>query len=215
MAASTTTEEQSPRSREKAPVLEPPLIHIDPRQSQMTSQTMTAHGPYPVGYWHRDDQLDFERPPRDQLAIETPSYKASNPTMGYMPMYLSSTSMWVGSQGGHQTQSSLPPYNLSQYNCGSVFESGFPQHNLNRTSGQNEITQVADPGSSDPRMIPRTTPPILVYPHSMADITAACHNRFREVVSMFRENTEKHHELAPFVQHIDYTLRISFDDAII
>lgn len=169
---------------------------------------MTAHGTNPVGYWHRDDQLDFERPPRDQLAIETPSYKAhaSNPTLGYMPMYLSSTSMWAGSQGGHQTQSSLQPYNLSQ--CGSVFEPRFPQSYLNRTSRQSEITQVADPGSSDPRVIPGTTPPIQVYPHSTANIDAVCHHRFREVVSMFRENTEKHQELAPFVQHIDYTLRM-------
>jgi len=157
-----------------------------------------------VGYWHRDDQLDVGRLQRDQLAIESPSCKTSDPTMGCMPI----DRMWAGNQGGHQTQTSQQPHSLSQHNCGSVFEPRFTQHNLNCTSEQSKLTQVADPGSSDPRVIPGTSPPILVFPHSTANITAECHHRFREVVSMFRENTEKHQELAQFVQHIDYTLRM-------
>ncbi|OAQ83824.1 hypothetical protein VFPBJ_02591 [Purpureocillium lilacinum] len=116
--------------------------------------------------------------------------------------------MWLENQSGHPTPSSLSQDELEQVYCGSAPGPGLPRHNLNDAIGQSVATQTADPASANPRLIPGTNPPILVYPHSTSYISGAYHNRFREVVSMFRENAERHQELAPFVQHIDYTLRM-------
>jgi hypothetical protein len=56
--------------------------------------------------------------------------------------------------------------------------------------------------------VPGTSPDIFVYPHSTASITARYHARFREIVNIFRQNTEAHPELHKHVHHIDYALRL-------
>ncbi|KAJ6440758.1 chorismate synthase protein [Purpureocillium lavendulum] len=75
-------------------------------------------------------------------------------------------------------------------------------------SSSGPATQESSSDFREPKLIPGTTPPISVYPHSTGQITDSFHQRFREVINMFRENTERHQDLGPFVHHIDYTLRL-------
>lgn len=81
-----------------------------------------------------------------------------------------------------------------------------------RPAEPQQTLPVVDPSISsdflEPEVIPKTKPPIYVYPHSGSKISDASHERFREVVDMFRHNTESHVLLTSCVQHIDYTLRM-------
>ncbi|RSM09304.1 hypothetical protein CEP52_004155 [Fusarium oligoseptatum] len=64
--------------------------------------------------------------------------------------------------------------------------------------------------------LPHVSPKIYVYPHSGSDIPESFKSRFREVVNLFRLNTEQHPPLKPHLEHIDYELRMcgtSVDDA--
>ncbi|RSL89325.1 hypothetical protein CEP51_001272 [Fusarium floridanum] len=64
--------------------------------------------------------------------------------------------------------------------------------------------------------LPHVSPKIYVYPHSGSGIPESFKSRFREVVNLFRLNTEQHPPLKPHLEHIDYELRMcgtSVDDA--
>ncbi|RSL58806.1 hypothetical protein CEP54_007564 [Fusarium duplospermum] len=56
--------------------------------------------------------------------------------------------------------------------------------------------------------LPNVSPKIYVYPHSGSEIPDAFQGRFREVVNLFRLNTEQHPPLKPHLEHIDYELRM-------
>lgn len=60
----------------------------------------------------------------------------------------------------------------------------------------------------DPKEIPRRQPPTFVYPYSGDIIPSTFHNRFCEVVDIFKHNTEVHAQLREYVQYIDYTLKL-------
>ncbi|UNI16374.1 hypothetical protein JDV02_002810 [Purpureocillium takamizusanense] len=209
MAATTTTEEQTQRSKGKLSAYEPPHIHSESRHARKMSQTFAAHGTYPVAHWRQHDQIRGDSPPCDQPELGGSAPKPFNSihVMGQKPFDHSNANMWMGNEGGHPNQSGL-----SQHKSVSVAESGPLRDAMNNPFEQKleiaQFAQMADFGSSEPELIPGTNPPAYAYPHSTSYIGDAFHDRFREVVSMFRENTEKHHQLAPFVQNIDYTLRM-------
>ncbi|WYZ41824.1 hypothetical protein EsH8_V_000719 [Colletotrichum jinshuiense] len=60
----------------------------------------------------------------------------------------------------------------------------------------------------DPKEIPKRQPPTFVYPHSGDIIPLAFHDRFCEVVDIFKHNTEVHAQLREYVHFIDYTLKL-------
>jgi len=60
----------------------------------------------------------------------------------------------------------------------------------------------------EPAQIPGCSPPTFVYPHSSAVIGAAFHERYREVVNIFRHNAKEHPRLRESLEYIDYTLKL-------
>lgn len=56
--------------------------------------------------------------------------------------------------------------------------------------------------------IPSCSPTIFVYPHSSSAIDTAFHDRYREVINIFRHNTKQHSRLKESAQFIDYTLKL-------
>lgn len=60
----------------------------------------------------------------------------------------------------------------------------------------------------DALTLPNVSPTIYVYPHSGSEINDAFRNRFREVINLFRLNTEQHPPLKAHLEHIDYELRM-------
>lgn len=56
--------------------------------------------------------------------------------------------------------------------------------------------------------IPGCSPIIFVYPHSSSVIDTTFHDRYREVINIFRHNTKQHSRLKESAQYIDYTLKL-------
>ncbi|VUC31293.1 unnamed protein product, partial [Clonostachys rosea] len=71
----------------------------------------------------------------------------------------------------------------------------------------NQLTTRDDP-YRNPIQIPGCLPPTFVYPHSSSSIRESYHNRFREVVNLFRRNTYEDPKLRESMRFIDYTLKL-------
>ncbi|CAH0032767.1 unnamed protein product, partial [Clonostachys rhizophaga] len=76
-----------------------------------------------------------------------------------------------------------------------------------------ETHEVNQPVSRDdpyrnPVQIPGCLPPTFVYPHSSSSIRESYHDRFREVVNLFRRNTYEDPKLRESMRFIDYTLKL-------
>ncbi|CAH0045404.1 unnamed protein product [Clonostachys solani] len=76
-----------------------------------------------------------------------------------------------------------------------------------------ETHEGNQPGTRDdpyrnPVQIPGCLPPTFVYPHSSSSIRESYHNRFREVVNLFRRNTYEDPKLRGSMRFIDYTLKL-------
>ncbi|KAK4163871.1 hypothetical protein QBC43DRAFT_54765 [Cladorrhinum sp. PSN259] len=91
---------------------------------------------------------------------------------------------------------------------GSGFYSEDTQRTISRLSPCIEERTEDDIAFREPVQIPDCSPPTFVYPHSSAAIDVAFHDRFREVVSIFRHNTLEDPRLRENARFIDYTLRL-------
>ncbi|KAI1404773.1 hypothetical protein F4819DRAFT_82442 [Hypoxylon fuscum] len=60
----------------------------------------------------------------------------------------------------------------------------------------------------NPVLIPHISPPVFVYPHSSSNISSVYHNRFAEIVNIFRQNTLEDTRLSSRVKHVDYGLKL-------
>ncbi|KAI1379962.1 hypothetical protein F4677DRAFT_300254 [Hypoxylon crocopeplum] len=60
----------------------------------------------------------------------------------------------------------------------------------------------------DPMPVPHVSPLVLVYPHSTSKITSAYHDRYAEIVNIFRQNTLEDPRLSSHAKHIDYGLKL-------
>ncbi|CAH0002392.1 unnamed protein product [Clonostachys byssicola] len=67
---------------------------------------------------------------------------------------------------------------------------------------------VRDDPYRNPVQIPGCLPPTFVYPHSSSSIRESYHDRFREVVNLFRRNTYEDPKLRESMRFIDYTLKL-------
>ncbi|KAH7019586.1 hypothetical protein EDB80DRAFT_205067 [Ilyonectria destructans] len=82
-------------------------------------------------------------------------------------------------------------------------------------SSQVQLQQDNNPFRSQAEL-PHVSPKIFVYPNSASEISDAFQSRFRQVINLFRLNTEQHPRLKPHLEHIDYGLRMcgpSIDEA--
>ncbi|KAI1170937.1 hypothetical protein F4777DRAFT_567510 [Nemania sp. FL0916] len=85
------------------------------------------------------------------------------------------------------------------------------QSTLSSITNDNEISPMIQPGEDPfrgPVQIPKVSLPTYIYPHSSSAINDAFQERYREVVDIFRQNTEEHQSLREHIQYIDYTLRM-------
>ncbi|KAH6962307.1 hypothetical protein BKA56DRAFT_597531 [Ilyonectria sp. MPI-CAGE-AT-0026] len=113
------------------------------------------------------------------------------------------------------TDSTLSPATFSNFSSNTSGPSSGGDTGVNSVSSISQVT-IATPAADktaaspfrDPAQVPKCSPAIFVYPRSGAVIGTEFHSRFREVVDIFRQNTEEHPRLREYVQHVDYTLRM-------
>jgi len=87
-----------------------------------------------------------------------------------------------------------------------------PSHNKGRqeveASGASPSQKDSGDAFRDPVKIPGISPTILAFPHANALISTEFHDRYREVIHIFRRNTFEHPGLRGHVDKIDYTLKM-------
>ncbi|KAI2611813.1 hypothetical protein GGR54DRAFT_339940 [Hypoxylon sp. NC1633] len=107
---------------------------------------------------------------------------------------------------------SLPPTNNLTKKANTSRNSNASNEALRVLSGPTEVGTGLEGNDQspfrDPLPIPHVSPQILVYPHSASKITTAYHDRYVEIVNIFRQNTLEDPRLSNHAKHIDYGLKL-------
>jgi hypothetical protein len=76
------------------------------------------------------------------------------------------------------------------------------------SAGEGQSGAATDDLFRDPIQIPGCSPAVWVYPHGNPRISPCFHDRYREVINIFRVNAEDDPRLRDSVHYIDYSLRM-------